>query len=74
MVAKFAEIDLHPGRVDNMINALQHVVPSHLADTALHDFKAIHPTGVPSEDGDKAFDADDFPTPSALPGLQVVKL
>ena len=64
----------YPGRVDNMFNALQHVVPSHLADTALHDFKAIHPTGVPSEDGDKAFDADDFPTPSALPGLQVVKL
>ena len=64
----------YPGRVDNMFNALQHVVPSHLADTALHDFKAIRPTGVPSEDGDKAFDADDFPTPSALPGLQVVKL
>lgn len=28
----------HPGRLENMFRALQHVVPSHLADTNLYDF------------------------------------
>ncbi len=64
----------HPGRVENMFNALQNVVPSHLADTALHDFKNIRATGLPNDDGDKAFDAQDFPATPALAGLQVVRL
>jgi tRNA 2-thiocytidine biosynthesis protein TtcA len=64
----------HPGRLETMANALQNVVPSHLADGTLHDFKGLTPTGVASELGDKAFDADDFARPPALPGLSVVKL
>ena len=63
----------YPGRVENMFKALQNVVPSHLMDGTLHDFKGLKATGVPSEDGDKAFDHEEFPAPS-LPGLQVVKL
>lgn len=63
----------HPGRLENMANALQNVVPSHLADGTLHDFKGLTPTGVASEDGDKAFDTEDFAAPT-LPGLSVVKL
>ena len=64
----------YPGRVENMFNALQNVVPSHLLDGALYDFKGARATGVADDNGDKAFDADDFPEPSALPGVQVVRI
>ena len=64
----------YPGRVENMFNALQNVVPSHLLDGALYDFKGASATGVADENGDKAFDAEDFPAPSALPGVQVVRI
>ena len=64
----------YPGRVENMFNALQNVVPSHLLDGALYDFKGARATGVADENGDKAFDAEDFPAPSALPGVQVVRI
>ncbi|MBE8214941.1 MAG: tRNA 2-thiocytidine(32) synthetase TtcA [Endozoicomonadaceae bacterium] len=30
-----------PGRVDNMSRALQHVIPSHLADTQFFDFQSL---------------------------------
>jgi len=63
-----------PGRLENMARALQNVVPSHLADGTLYDFQGLTPTGVASEDGDKAFDAEDFGEPPALPGLSVVQL
>jgi tRNA 2-thiocytidine biosynthesis protein TtcA len=65
----------HPGRLETMFTALQNVVPSHLADGKHYDFKSLAPTGVASEDGDKAFDSEDFaPAAVSLPGLQVVKL
>ena len=64
----------YPGRVENMFNALQNVVPSHLLDGALYDFKGARATGVADDNGDKAFDAEDFPEPSALPGVQVVRI
>ena len=54
----------YPGRIESMFTALQNVVPSHLMDTARHDFKNIQTTGLPQVDGDKAFDAEDLP---ALP-------
>ena len=61
-----------PGRIENMFAALQNVVPSHLLDHSKFDFKNLVATGVASEDGDKAFDKEDFPMPT-LPGMQVVK-
>ncbi|MBC7601610.1 MAG: tRNA 2-thiocytidine(32) synthetase TtcA [Ramlibacter sp.] len=64
----------HPGRVDSMFTALQNVVPSHLADGTLYDFKSLAASGVPSDDGDKAFDPPEFPVSGGLPGLQVVKI
>ncbi len=65
----------HPGRLENMFSALQNVVPSHLADGTHYDFKGLQVTGVPSEDGDTAFDTESFDTPAvALPGLQIVRL
>ncbi len=64
----------YPGRTETMFTALQNVVPSHLMDLKRHDFKNIKTTGMTDEDGDKAFDAEEFtvPTFSGLPGLQVV--
>ena len=66
----------YPGRAETMFTALQNVVPSHLMDHSKHDFKSIRPTGLEDENGDKAFDAEEFPTParSGLPSLQVVTL
>ena len=60
-----------PGRAETMFTALQNVVPSHLMDSKLHDFKNLKTTGIPDENGDKAFDEDAFTVPT-LPGLQVV--
>jgi len=57
----------HPGRIENMFAALQNVVPSHLMDGALHDFRTLQPTGVADEQGDKAFDEDSFPEPVGRP-------
>lgn len=62
----------HPGRIENMFTALQNVVPSHLLDGARHDFKGLKATGVADDEGDKAFDAPEFPAPaSALSIVQV---
>ena len=63
----------YPGRTETMFTALQNVVPSHLMDVNLYDFKGIKITGVANNEGDKAFDDDTFPT-AALPGLQLLKL
>jgi tRNA 2-thiocytidine biosynthesis protein TtcA len=63
----------YPGRTETMFTALQNVVPSHLMDSKLHNFKNLKTTGIPDEDGDKAFDAEEF-TPAGLPGLQVVTM
>jgi tRNA 2-thiocytidine biosynthesis protein TtcA len=41
-----------------MRRALSHVVPSHLMDGNLHPFKTLQANGVPSADGDIAFDEE----------------
>ncbi|MBX3658293.1 MAG: tRNA 2-thiocytidine(32) synthetase TtcA [Ramlibacter sp.] len=63
----------YPGRVESMFTALQNVVPSHLADGTRYDFKGLKASGVPDEEGDKAFDAEEFPA-ATLPGLQVIRV
>ena len=50
----------YPGRLDNMLHALQNVVPSHLMDAKLHDFKSLQATGRAMPDGDKGFDHESF--------------
>ncbi len=47
-----------PGRVENTFNALARVVPSHLLDARLFDFRGLAATGVPDANGDIAFDED----------------
>jgi tRNA 2-thiocytidine biosynthesis protein TtcA len=57
----------YPGRLDNMLRALQNVVPSHLADRALYDFRNLEATGEPVADGDMAFDHQPLPQPRVIP-------
>ena len=65
-----------PGRVENMFNALQNVVPSHLLDATLYDFQNARATGQAHPEGDTAFDREEFlaPATTGLAGVQVVRL
>lgn len=51
-----------PGRIESMFSALQNVVPSHLADTALFPFTDIQRGHSLPEGGDIAFDQESLPT------------
>lgn len=46
----------HPGRIETMFSAVQHIVPSHLCDTSLFNFSALHQGSQLAEGGDLAFD------------------
>lgn len=50
----------YPGRTESVFTALQNVVPSHLADNQLFDFRGLT-LDTPIDEGDIAFDAPDFP-------------
>ncbi|MEL0628915.1 tRNA 2-thiocytidine(32) synthetase TtcA [Psychromonas aquatilis] len=50
----------YPGRLETMFTALQNVVPSHLADTNLFDFKSINKDSGIIDGGDTAFDTEQF--------------
>ncbi|HRP76206.1 MAG TPA: tRNA 2-thiocytidine(32) synthetase TtcA [Rhodocyclaceae bacterium] len=60
----------HPGRVESIFTSLSNVVPSHLADSSLFDFKGITRDTVVDE-GDTAFDAPEFPA-SAAGAIRIV--
>ena len=62
----------HPGRVETMFTALQNVVPSHLMDARLHDFKNLQITGIADPDGDIAFDEAPLPAPASLGRLNAL--
>jgi len=55
----------HPGRIESMFRAMSHVVPSHLMDQQLHDFRGTQATGIPDPQGDRAFDPEILPMPHA---------
>jgi tRNA 2-thiocytidine biosynthesis protein TtcA len=54
----------YPGRAQTIFNALARVVPSHLMDSALFDFRGLRPTGAPDPAGDLAFDDAGCEAPS----------
>ena len=56
----------YPGRTEAVFTSLQNIVPSHLADNNLFDFRNLT-LDTPVEEGDIAFDAPDFPMTGTLP-------
>lgn len=46
----------HPGRIESMFTAIRNVVPSHLCDSELFDFKGINADSGIINGGDTAFD------------------
>ncbi len=55
-----------PGRIETMFTAIQDVVPSHLLDHKLFDFKSINRDSGIIDGGDKAFDPPELPTAPLL--------
>jgi tRNA 2-thiocytidine biosynthesis protein TtcA len=51
-----------PGRIETLFRSLANVVPSHLMDAQLHDFRNLKATGVSDPAGDTAFDTEEFHT------------
>ncbi len=51
----------YPGRIETMFSAMQNVVPSHLCDTELFDFKGLAQGAEVVDGGDLAFDREDLP-------------
>lgn len=51
----------YPGRIETMFSAMQNIVPSHMADTTLYDFKAITYGSEVVDGGDLAFDREPLP-------------
>ena len=56
----------YPGRTESVMTALQNVVPSHLADSGLFDFRGLT-LDTPVEEGDIVFNAPDIPMSSVFP-------
>ncbi len=64
----------YPGRSDNMLRAMAHLVPSHLMDRNLHPFSTLEATGVPDAAGDIAFDDDPCgPAPTIEQPLRLLR-
>jgi tRNA 2-thiocytidine biosynthesis protein TtcA len=61
-----------PGRLENMLTALQNVVPSHLMDRQLYPFESIKATGIADDNGDKAFDEEPIAPPPRASGTPSV--
>ena len=65
----------YPGRIDNMLRAMGHVVPSHLMDKRLYPFESVHADGHADPALDKAFDDDPCgPAPAPAPAPAPVPL
>ena len=52
-----------PGRIESMFTAMQNVVPSHLCDNQLFDFKSIDSSSGVINGGDIAFDKEQISAP-----------
>mgnify|MGYP006282499587 CR=1 FL=1 len=48
----------YPGRIENLFSGLSNIVPSHLMDPKLFNFRDLRATGVADANGDIAFDED----------------
>ena len=64
----------NPGRTEMIMQALQNVVPSHLLDRKLHNFRDLQTTGIPDADGDKVFDEEEIAPPLATIAVDSIPL
>ncbi|OIQ26346.1 tRNA 2-thiocytidine(32) synthetase TtcA [uncultured Vibrio sp.] len=55
-----------PGRIETMFTAMQNVVPSHLVDNELFDFKSINRDSGIIDGGDIGFDKQEMPAVSNI--------
>lgn len=51
---------LFPGRIESIFSSMQNVAPSHLMDNKLFDFSNLQNNQFLIDDGDIAFDSEDF--------------
>ncbi|MDP3538265.1 MAG: tRNA 2-thiocytidine(32) synthetase TtcA [Azonexus sp.] len=56
----------YPGRTESVFTAMQHIVPSHLADNKLFDFQGLT-LDTPVEEGDIAFDTPEMLITGTIP-------
>ena len=56
----------YPGRTESVFTAIQNIVPSHLGDNDLFDFRGLT-LDTPVEEGDIAFDAEELPISGTIP-------
>ena len=66
----------YPGRTESVFTALQNIVPSHLADNTLFDFKGLRVGGALEEmdGGDLVFDEPQFGDKATLPSFGTFNL
>lgn len=57
-----------PGRTESVFTAMQSVVPSHLADNTLFDFRGLT-LDTPIDEGDIVFDSPEMPISGSIPIL-----
>jgi tRNA 2-thiocytidine biosynthesis protein TtcA len=55
-----------PGRTEAVFTAMQNIIPSHLADNALFDFRGLT-LDTPVEEGDIAFDQPEITMTGTIP-------
>ncbi|GAM70071.1 tRNA(cytosine32)-2-thiocytidine synthetase [Vibrio ishigakensis] len=59
-----------PGRIETMFRAMQNVVPSHLADFELFDFKSVDKDSGVINGGDIGFDKEEMPEVSTSEAVE----
>jgi len=61
----------HPGRIESMFTSIRNVVPSHLCDSELFDFKGIDANSGIINGGDTAFDDEPIQTTALANNVNV---
>ena len=70
-----------PGRIESIFTSMKNIVPSHMCDGELFDFKSINSSSEVVNGGDTAFDTEEFKEPNVAnnqhrqnDGLNIVNL
>ena len=63
----------HPGRIESMFTSIRNVVPSHLCDSELFDFKGIDANSGIINGGDTAFDDEPVQSTTLANDVNVVQ-